>query len=187
MHMRFDYLHSARPLLVQRMLEIRVPERFHTALFALVGSVIVIAGAWGIDAYRLRQALRVEAVYQQRYDETARALKKTNLYYDRVKELVDLDRRVRKIAASGDADARTLAEIANRLPPHAWLTGIAHDATGLALDGRAKDLGVLSRVMQGLMHAKHLRSPTLISAGLDKERGQDTAMKYEIHIDGAAP
>lgn len=185
--MRFDYLHPARPLLMQRILEIRVPERFHSALLGLVGSVVVIAGAWGIDAFRLREAVRVEAVYQEQHDETARALKRTDVYYDRVKALVDLDQRVRKIAASGDADARTLAEIANRLPAHAWLTGISHDATGLALDGRAKDLGVLSQVMQGLMHAKHLRSPSLVSAVLDKEHGEDTAMKYEIHIDGAAP
>lgn len=185
--MRFDYLHPARPLLMQRIFEVSVPERFHSALFALIGSAIVIAGAWGIDAIRLREALRVEAVYQQRHDESARALKRTNVYYDRVKALVELDRHVRKIAASGDDDARTLAEIANRLPAHAWLTGISHDATGLALDGRAKDLGVLSRVIQGLMHTKHLRSPTLISAALEKERGRDAAMKYQIHIDRATP
>lgn len=185
--MRFDYLHSARPWLLQRMFEIRIPERYHNALFAVAGSVIVIAGAWSIDSYRLRQALQVESVYQQRYDETDRALKETNLYYARVRALVDLDRRVRSIASSGDADARTLAEIANRLPAHAWLTGISHDATGLALDGRAKDLAVLSGVMQGLMHAKHLRSPTLVSAALDKVRGRASTMKYEIHIDGALP
>lgn len=185
--MRFDYLHSAKPLVLQRLLEIRVPERFQNALFALAGSCAVIGGAWGIDAYRLGAALQVQAVYQQRYDESAQRLKDTNLYYDRVKALVDLDERVRSIAASGDADARTLADIANGLPAHAWLTGIAHDATGLSLDGRAKDLGVLSSVMQGLMRAKELRSPTLVSAALDKMPGQETAMKYEIHVDGAAP
>lgn len=184
--MRFDYLHSARPVLLRRLLEVRVPERFHNALFALVGSLIVIGGAWGIDAYRLREALRVESVYQQQYDSSQRRLEQTHVYYSRVKTLVDLDHRVRSIAASGDADARILAEIANRLPAHAWLTGISHDGTGLALDGRAKDLGVLSSVMHGLMQAKHLRSPTLVSADLDKVHGQDTAMKYEIHIDGAA-
>lgn len=187
MRMRFDYLHGARPLLVQRVLEMRVPGRYHTALLALAGSVAVIAGAWGIDAFRLREAVRVEAVYQQRHDETARALKRTNVYYDRVQALVDLDWRVRTIAASGDADARTLTEIANRLPAHAWLTAISHDASGLALDGRAKDLGVLSRVMQSLMHAGSLHSPTLVSAALEKERGEDPAMKYEIHVDRAAP
>lgn len=185
--MRFDYLHSARPLLLQRVLETRVPDRFHSALFALAGAVAVIAGAWVIDVYRLREALRVESVYQQRYEVAQSALKEANVYYDRVRALVELDRSVRHIAASGDADARTLAEIANQLPAHAWLTGISHDETGLALEGRAKDLSVLSGVMQGLMHAKDLRTPTLVSAALDKERGKATAMKYEIHVEGSAP
>lgn len=184
--MRFDYVHSARPVFLQTLLEVRVPERLHNALLALIGAVVVIGGAWGIDAYRLREALRVESVYQQRYDDSARRLQQTHVYYDRVKALVDLDRRVRSIAASGDADARVLAEIANRLPAHAWLTGISHDGTGMALDGRAKDLGVLSGVMHGLMQARHLHSPTLVSAVLDKVHGHDAAMKYEIHIDGAA-
>lgn len=185
--MRFDYLHSARPLLLQRILELRVPERYHNALFALVGSIVIVAAAWGIDVYRLREALGVEAVYQRHYDEAEHALKETNVYYGRVKALVDLDRRVRSIAESGDEDARMLAEIANTLPAHAWLTGISHDATGISLDGRAKDLAVLSGVMEGLMHAKHLRHPTLVSAALDGERGEVPEMKYQIHIDGTAP
>jgi Tfp pilus assembly protein PilN len=185
--MRFDYLHSARPLFFQRLLEVRVPGRLQNALLALGGSLAVIAGAWGIEAYRLGQAVRIEAVYQQHFDEADRELKQTNIYYDRVKALVDLDRRVHDIAASGDADARTLAEIANRLPEHAWLTGISHDASGLALNGRAKDLAVVSGVMQGLMRAKNLHSPTLVSATAEKEHGRGDGMKYEIHIDGAAP
>lgn len=185
--MRFDYLHSARPVLLQRLVEIRVPERLHNALFALAGSAALIAGACGIDAYRLRQALNVQAVYQLHYDRSAARLQQTHLYYERVKTLVALDSRVRGIAVSGDADARTLAEIANRLPTHAWLTGISHDGTGLALDGSAKDLGVISAVMHGLMNAKHLRSPKLVSAALDNVHGHGGAMKYEIHIDGAAP
>lgn len=185
--MRFDYLHSARSMFVRRVLEVRIPERFHNALLALAGAVAIIAGAWGIDVYRLRQALGVESVYQLRYEEVDQRLKRTHFYYDRVQTLANLDRRVRAIAASGDADARTLAEIANRLPAHAWLTAISHDGAGLALDGRAKDLGVIGGVMQGLMRAKHVRSPMLVSATLDTVHGADSAMKYEIHIDEPAP
>jgi Tfp pilus assembly protein PilN len=173
--------------MVQRILEVRVPERLHNALVALAGSVAVIAGAWGIDVYRLHEAVKMEAVYQQRYDEADRAVKRTDVYYDRVKALVALDRRVHEIAASGDADARTLAEIANRLPEHAWLTGISHDAGGLALDGRAKDLAVVSGVIHGLMRAKQLHNPMLVSAAADAAYGRDAGMKYEIHIDGVAP
>jgi hypothetical protein len=183
---RFDYLHSARPVIIQRLLEIRVPERFHGALFAVGAAIAVIGGAWGIQAYRLREALKVQAAYQQRYDETLARLKQTNVYYDRVRAIVALDRQVRQIALSGDTDARTLAEIANRLPQHAWLTGISHDGSGIALQGHAKDLSVLSGVMRGLMRAKQLRNPTLVTASSEKEQGQDAGLKYEVHVDGAA-
>jgi Tfp pilus assembly protein PilN len=184
--MRFDYLHSARPLFVTRLLETRIPERLQSAVFALTGAVCIVGGAWAIDAYRLTQALRIEAVYQQRFEVTQAQLRRTNVYYDRVRTLVDLDKQVRHIAESGDADARMLAEIANDLPEHAWLTGISHDDTGLALEGRAKNLQVVSNVLSGLMHARHLHSPQLVSAAEEEAHGQDRGMKYEIHVDGAA-
>ena len=183
--MRFDYLHSARPVFVQRLLEVRVPERFHSVLFALCGALAVIAGAWSIESYRLQEALKMQAFYQRQHDVAEVELKRANVYYGRVRSLVDLDRRVRHIATSGDTDVRTLAEIANELPQHAWLTGISHDGDGLSLEGRAKDLSVVSNVMRGLMRAKDLRAPTLQSASLDKDASGEAAMKYAIHIDGA--
>lgn len=173
-------------MLLARLLEVRIPERFYSALLALAAAVIVVAGAWIIESYRLRDALSVQAVYQQRFDRTQEQLRAANVYNDRVRAVVALDRRVRGIAASGDADARTLAEIANRLPQHAWLTAISHDETGLTLEGRAKNLAVLGGVIHELMRAKHLHSPTLVSAIAEKPQGEDAAMKYEIHVDGAA-
>jgi Tfp pilus assembly protein PilN len=184
--MRFDYLHSGRPLFVQRMLEFRIPDRFFNALCALGGAIAFVTGAWTIEAYRLQEALKMQAVYQAHYDATQRELKQANVYYSRVRALVDLDRRVRGIAASGDADARTLADIANELPQHAWLTGISHDAGGLALEGRAKDLSVVSGVMRGLMRSKRLHNPTLETAAIDKEPGRAAQMKYEVHVEGSA-
>jgi hypothetical protein len=183
---RFDYLHSARPLLLLRLLECRVPERFHSALFALAGAVAVIGGAWAIESYRLAQALQMQALYQARYDGSERRLKAANVYYDRVRRLLDLDRRVRTIAVSGDTDARTLAEIANELPEHAWLTGISRDESGLALQGRARDLAAVSAVLRGLMRAKHLQNPTLESAALEQDPAYGNPMKYEIHVNGVA-
>lgn len=182
--MRFDYLHSPRPLFVRRVLELRVPQRFQAAVLTLAGAIAIIAGAWGIESYRLADALKVESIYQQRYDRAKQRLDRANVYYARVRALLELDRRVRRIAVSGDADARTLAEIANRLPQYAWLTGITHDGNGLALEGRVKDLRVLSDVLHRLMHSARLRNPTLIGAAADGE-GKDHAMKYEIHVDAA--
>jgi hypothetical protein len=167
------------------MFELRVPARLHNAFYAVAGAVIVVAGAWGIEAYRLREALKVQTVYQQRSDEIREQLRATNLYYDRVRAVASLDRRVRRIAASGDEDARTLAEIANRLPADAWLTSISRDESGLSLQGHAKNLEILGNVIRGLMQAQRLRHPRLMNALADKEQGREVGIKYEIHVDEA--
>lgn len=185
--MRFDYLHSPRSLYVARVLEFRIPERLLGGFFALVGALAVLAGAWGIQAYRLREALQLESVYSERHMQAARELQRTSVYYDRVRALVDLDRSVRRIAASGDADARTLAQVANHMPRHSWLTGISHDGTGLALEGHAKNFDVLSGVLQGLMHVRDLNEPTLVTASAEREEDQAAGLKYRIHVDGSAP
>lgn len=185
--MRFDYLHSSRSLYLVRFFEFRIPERLLGGFFAVIGAVAVVAGAWGIQAYRLREALQLESVYSERHMRAVRELQRTSVYYDRVRALIELDRAVRRIAASGDADARTLAQVANHMPQHAWLTGISHDGTGLALEGHAKNLDVLGGVLQGLMHVNDLNAPTLVAASAEREEDQSAGVKYRIHVDGSAP
>lgn len=185
--MRFDYLHSQRSLYVARILEFRIPDRLLGGFFALVAAVAVVGGSWGIQAYRLREALQLENVYNARHMQAARELQRMNVYYDRVRALAELDGAIRRIAASGDADARTLAQVANHMPRHAWLTGISHDGTGLALEGHAKDLEVLSSVLQGLMHVRDLNEPTLVTAAAEREEDRAAGVKYRIHVDGSAP
>jgi hypothetical protein len=182
---RFDYLHAPRPLLFTQLCALCVPPRLQAPFAALAAAVMIVGGAWGIDAYRLLYTLHVEEAYRQRYEQTQQALKRANLYYDRVRRIVELDRAVRDIAASGDANARMLAELARDLPPHAWLTGISNEGNGLALQGRAKDLSVVSGVMQGLLRSKRLHDPVLISAALNEAQQRDTTMTYEIQVDGA--
>lgn len=184
--MRFDYLHASRPLLLQRLLDIRIPDRFQAVLFAVTGGALAIAGACGIEAHRLHQALTIESVYRQRCDEERAALSQQRVYYERVQTLVQLDKRVRTIRRSGATDARILAEIANNLPEHAWLMGISHSGTGLVLDGRARNLEVLSAVIHGLMRAKDLGNPSLVSTALDGGTDRDT-MRYEIRLNESRP
>lgn len=182
--MRFDYLHPARPPTLTRVLDMRVPQRFHVALVAAGAAAAIVAGACSIEAYRLREAREMQAAYQQRYDAVNAQLRRSKLYGDRVRAIAALDRRVRRISASGYADARMLAEIANRLPQHAWLTAIAHDASGLALQGQAKDLAVLSGVMRGLMAVNDVRTPSLLRASEEQLGNRADGLTYEIHVDG---
>ena len=180
----FDYLHSARPELLHRLLEIRIPVRLQGPLWAICGALVFVLGAWSIEAYRLNASLGIEATYQREYEISRRDLARTNVYYDHIRSLVTLDKRVRAITTSGDDDALRLAEIANSMPQQAWLTAISRDDTGITLDGNAQDLTAISRTVQGLAHARDLRDPTLISAARVSNTTTDETIKYTLHVKG---
>jgi hypothetical protein len=183
----FDYLHAARPALLRRVMELRIPARVHNPLIALAGAILVVTGAWGIEAYRLQRALQLEARYRQRFEESRLEVARTRIMYGRLERLVALDRRINRIVRSGDDDARRLAEIANRLPERAWLTSISHDSTGIALEGRAEDLTVVSRTVGALAKSRVLRNPTLVDASSGGNDGGEDFIRYQVHLDGTRP
>jgi hypothetical protein len=183
----FDFSRSAPPELLRRISELRIPERYHAALMTIAGVILAIAGGWAIESHRLHEIVALHAAYQQRYDESARALKRTNLYEDRVKRLIALAAKIRSVRASGYSDARRLAEIANSLPRHAWLTSIAYDGDAIALEGRTQDLHVLSKVIRALSHTGHLKNPTLSSAMVLAEPPQKKAIKYVLRVESSGP
>jgi Tfp pilus assembly protein PilN len=182
----FDYARSAPPECVRRILEFRIPARFHGLLAAFCVAALLVAGAWLVEAHRLQAALDVESIYRRRFDASERALRKTDVYENRVKRLVALDERIRDIQTSGQKDARRLAEIANALPSHAWLTAIAYDGDAIRLEGRARDLRVLSDVVRSLMHAGDLHEPTLSTAALISDPGQK-GIRYALRLEGSRP
>jgi Fimbrial assembly protein (PilN) len=183
----FDFSHSARPEALRRIVEFRVPQHYYAVLLAIAGAIVTIGGAWLIESYRLHQTRDLQAVYQQRYDESVRALKRANVYESRVKRLVALAAKIRSIRSSGYADARRLAEIADNLPPHAWLTSIAYDGDAVSLEGRTKDLAVLSSVIRGLSRAPHLQHPLLSSAAVVSDPGQKHTIRYVLRVESRRP
>jgi len=181
----FDFVRSARPDWLRVLLEIRVPQRQYSALAGVLASLTIVAGAWAIEHHRVAQARSMEAAYQRRFDVSERSLQKTKIFYNQVQALIALDRRVRRIVTSGDADARRLAEIANNLPEHAWLTSISRDQSGVALEGRAQNLGVIGGVLHGLMRAQDFRNPVLTSAQAVSEHSHERIIKYAVHVEAA--
>jgi len=180
----FDYLRSAQPDWMRRMLELRVPERLHAAAFGAAAAVLAVTGAWGIERHRLSDAQRTQTAYRERFEMSERAVKRTRIYYDRVTALVSLDRQLHEIVASGDTDARRLADIANHLPGHAWLTQIARHDAGIEMEGRAQNLAVVSAILEGMLRAREVSNPTLTSAQTVSERPGESVVKYVIHVDG---
>lgn len=182
----FDYARSAPPEFVRRVLEFRIPERLYAVLTALSLAGLVVAGAWLIEAHRLHATLYIESIYRTRFEVSERALRKTNVYEKRVRQLLALDAQIRAIRVSGERDARRLAGISNALPAHAWLTSVVYDGDGIALEGRAADLKVLSTVMRELMHAHNVRQPSLVNAALAPEVGRKGEIKYTLRLAGVS-
>ncbi|GAC1388869.1 MAG: hypothetical protein NVSMB31_03800 [Vulcanimicrobiaceae bacterium] len=183
---RFDYMRSAKPVLVRRVVEMRLPRHLTAPIFALCAALSIISAAWAIEAYRLRGALAIENQYRDRFDQSRFALSRTKVLYARLEHVVVLAKEVRSIQQSGDTEAARFADIGNRLPAHVWLTSIANDATGVALAGKAANLAALSSTISGLARATPHYSPVLVSAS-DEDRGsKGESIHYELHLEGGA-
>ncbi|HEY8296748.1 MAG TPA: PilN domain-containing protein [Candidatus Baltobacteraceae bacterium] len=184
---QFDFLHDPRPAYVRRVLEMRIPGAVQNAILGLAGALVVLTGTWGIESYRLRQADEVESRYQTRFDRSVIELARTKVAYDRLQRMVALDSQIATIERSGNDDASRLAEIANRLPPHAWLTSISRDAGGIAIEGRARDFTVVGRTIGGLAKSALLQNPTLLEASSVSQADGDGEIRYRVHLDGVRP
>lgn len=174
----FDYLHGPRTHMLQKLFELRVPERLHIPLLALCASLAATGGGWSIEAYRLSCALAAEHRYETALLESTREVARADVYARRVSDLVEVDRRVRGIVRSGPAHAAQLAEIGNALPSHAWLTSVDRDTTGITLQGQTRDLTTLAAVLESLSHLRGARVPMLVDAAASSHR-----ITYEIRLE----
>lgn len=183
----FDYLHDERDGLLARILDFRVPERMRGACTAVASVTFFVLSAWMLEAYRLHDALTSQAALQARLDATTAAVARTKVYYDRVVRIVAIDRQVREIVQSGDDRARQLAEIANAIPDHAWLTSIAADGSDIELDGSARDLTTLGLAFRSFARARSLGPPMLVRTESQSPRGRAPLVKYAMRLRGTAP
>ncbi len=184
--MNFNYVRSARPDWVRGLAQTRIPHRLHGAICALSAAVIALCGAYGIETVRLCDAQSIAAAYQQRLDRSEAALRKSKIAYEQVKALTALDRRIGQIVSSGDRDAAQIAEIANALPDHVWLTGIQPEAPGggMTLEGKAANLRALSVTLRSLTAARRVADPTLTS--VRSSGGGEAPLSYGIHLESGS-
>lgn len=177
----FDYLQSSRPL--RGLLHCcRLPARVRPSANALVCSCIIVAASWAIEANRLHQGLRIEDSYAEHYDAQVHVLAKAHVYEKRVQGIVDLDRRVRYIVASGTSAARRLAAIAADLPQNVWLTSVAPDSTGTSVEGRTSSFSALSMALRRLSRDSILGEPTLTNAQVEDNVVPNLAVRFSMHV-----
>jgi hypothetical protein len=143
----FDYLHSARPEFFDKLFDTRIPQTLRIPAFVLAATVLASAGTCAAEEARLRCVRQAEIRYRLSYAESERELRTLNVYYDRVKSVVLLDRRVRTIVASGSRAGESLAHVAGILPRRAWLTSLDAGTSGISIEGAAPDFAEVSALL----------------------------------------
>lgn len=166
----FDYLRGDRHHRLRSLLGAAVSRRLRAPAAAVCVSAILVITASIIEAARLKDAYHTLDLDKSQCAQSALRLSSAHIYSRRVAALVRLEDRIRMLRASGDAEATRLAEIANRLPQHAWLISATHDAESLVLDGRASNLSVLAATIEALSTQREtaalVRSHELARSGL---------------------
>lgn len=145
---------------------------------------MIACAAWGIEAYRLTNALATEASYRERYEASRLEVTHFKMLYARVEHLAEIARQVREIQLSGNRTAALFADVGNRLSPHVWLTAISNDDGKIAMTGAAADFSALGRTITGLTNARAHYAPALIEAKRDPRAAHTAPLLYDIHLDG---
>ena len=98
-----------------------------------------------------------------------------------VNELLETDRRLRAVRASGTLAAMRLAQIGNAVPRGVWLSSVEPSPAGLDVDGEAVSVGALNRILSNLLDGAG-RAHLLRMARVARPHG--TALR-ELHAPSA--
>jgi Tfp pilus assembly protein PilN len=179
----FDFSPPKRPAILQRLFDIRVPSSLKAPIGTALVAVAIVFAAYCIEVYRLNDALRLEALSEQRLQQSEALVQQTKIRYAYLQQRIRLDRRIHEIQASGYNDSRLVAEIANRLPRRAWLDSIARESDQITLDGEAGSLRDLSATIKVLAASRYVRAPVLVSAAESAAQPEQREfVKYQLKI-----
>lgn len=180
--MRFNYLRDSAPEMFEHLRPSRIPETLRTPLAALATMVIVVAAWWVVEQVLLSQAHSELQAQSLRLRASQVVLADLKLRKTRVERLLAIDTRLRDIRRSGAVLSSRLADIANHVPPRAWLTSIAHVDNGLEIDGRAEGFDGLSDTVADLMSSSSAVSPDLVRASKEDRDRTGTIIAFEVRV-----
>jgi len=148
---RFDFLRDGLPDAVEGALAFRLPRRLRTAAVAFATALCVLGACALFEKARTNAAAAIESSERVRLDTAREHLAAANLELDEVNELLETDRRLHALRASGTLAAMRLARIGNAVPRGVWLSSVAPSATGIDIEGEAVDVGALNRILSNLL------------------------------------
>jgi hypothetical protein len=148
---RFDFLHDGLPDFVEAALAFRLPRRLRTAAVAMVTLTCVLAACAAFESVRTNAATAIESRERSRLEIAKDRLAAANLELNDVDALLETDRRLREVRASGTLATMRLARIGNVVPRGVWLSSVQPSAAGFDVEGDAVNLAALNRVLANLL------------------------------------
>jgi hypothetical protein len=148
---RFDFLRDGLPDAVEGALALRLPRRLRTAAVAMMTLICVLAACAAFESVRMNAATAIESRERSRLDLAKDRLAAANLELNDVASLLETDRRLRAMRASGTIVAMRLARIGNVVPRGVWLSSVQPSAAGFDVEGEAVNLAALDRVLSSLL------------------------------------
>ncbi len=182
--MRFNYLRDSAPEAFEYLRPSRIPEPLRTPLAALITVMLVVAIWWVVEQLLLSQARAELQTQTLRLAASKAALDELKLRKNQVQDLLAIDARLREIRRSGAVLSTSLADIANHVPPRAWLTSIARINDGIEIDGQADGLDGLSDTVADLMSSSSAASPDLIRASKEDRARSAGIVAFVMRIGG---
>jgi hypothetical protein len=181
---RFDFLHDAPPLFVERLQTARLPRRLHTVVSAAIMLLGVIGVSYAVEAMRIGQAETIEQRAQLRFDRSRAALANVQLAWQHLDALIAQDRRLHEIRLSSSTVAARLASTGNLFTPHIWLTSLTAQDHAHVLKGSAEDLPAVDAALGRLLHDSRLGEPHLVRVFHDAE-DRSPILSFEFRLDDA--
>ena len=180
---RFNYLGDSIPSLLDRLRAVRIPQRLHVPLCALVTVLAVVTAWWGIERHTLDRALAQQRAARVRLAESRTALASAKVERYDFEQMLALDRRLREIRLSGSALVQRLADVANRVPASVWLTSLSQDANALDAIGRAESMARLGDTIGAFGSSAFVRNPVLVRAAKEERSGSAPLVAFEVRAD----
>lgn len=180
---RFNYLRESTPEAFEALRPGRIPLALRTPLAALLTATLVVAAWCCVERALLAQAQDELARQRLHLAASQLALHGVTIRRERIATILALDTRLRAIRRSGAMTAHALVDIADHIPPQAWLTSIARIDAGIEIDGRAIGIDGLSTTLADLMRSTSAPAPTLLRASTEDHHRGDPVVAFAMRVD----
>lgn len=174
----FDFLHDTMPDAIESLRHWRLPRSLRgVAAAGCALCCVAIIGAW-LESSRLRDALAIELLAQERFDRSREAVAALKLEAGNLDALVAEDRRLRAIRLSGPSLGERIATLGNLAPRHVWLTSMDASVDGYQIQGAASDLGSVMLLLENLAGDHRTDVPRTVRLARGSER--DRSLSFDV-------